>query len=907
MKKKSLLISALTLSFLTLLFIYGCQNDDENLPNIFEPSITAINPKDGPIGTEVEIIGSKFSIVPDQNLVRFGEANATIIDANPDTIWVRVPPGASTGPISLRIKNDPDLDSTNIAQSIDEFNVLSPNITEYEPASGIEGDEIAIKGQYIPASDNQLQVLVNGTAVQQILSKTDSLVKIVLPPDISTGPIAINAFGEAFEGPEFIVLPQILGVIPASAPPGTEVVINGKNFGEDASSIAVKIGALEGELISANDTLLKVLIPELSEEGKTNIVVSVEDNNSALFPYTITPSNAPIIFEIVPTCGLPGDPISIKGLNFDTDPGNTSLLFKGISEDIALDNMVISATEITGNIPAGAVTGAISLKISALTAVGPAFTLTPTITNFAPKRTWSGNVITITGLNFADPQANEVKLSFPLRNGGGFAETTPLEVNGSFDEMKVKVPSESGTGPIKLTINGKEITSTNDLTTINPKIDDVKPNWAPVGDLITLEGGNFSPNANQDSVIFTLTDGSRVKVAAESSTNTSLTVRVPAGAGEDFIRIKVLDSEIRKGPWFRTGSAPKSLFTFRGSGINGQGRGLIHMAFKALQPKDGNIGVTEDIIIPFSNDLGQIKILDIDPDEEKIYMLRNNAVLTSNYDGSNLEVIFDDNNTPGIKFRALTGMKLDVQNQVIYLTTNGNDKNVDDKGILLKGDLSTQTMEILYDINDGFFATSAFPVVALETDGQSVIWGQKSVNTTGLPIESDNIYNIMKGDINGGAFNSVYSAQNIFDSGEFQNVIDANNEATQAIVRVHAMSEIVIHPTSAQLFTATIFPSNQANSGVFGVSRIYEGSINGSNPLAIRTEGSIFAGTFGPRSISNFKYDENSDQIYGILRAAVGGEFDRIFRLNTTDFDLEILYLTPSFKLVNTIVIDPRK
>ena|ERR1700682_1655815 len=68
---------------------------------IAQPTITAISPKSGAIGTIVTITGTNFSSTIRNNIVYFGAAKATVLASTSNSISVTVPNGASYQPVSV--------------------------------------------------------------------------------------------------------------------------------------------------------------------------------------------------------------------------------------------------------------------------------------------------------------------------------------------------------------------------------------------------------------------------------------------------------------------------------------------------------------------------------------------------------------------------------------------------------------------------------------------------------------------------------------------------------------------------------------------------------------------------------------------------------------------------------------
>ncbi|MFA4907850.1 MAG: FG-GAP-like repeat-containing protein [archaeon] len=65
------------------------------------PTITSFSPTSGPVGTTVTITGTNFSPITANNIVYFGAVRATVTTANPTSLTVTIPAGATYQPISV--------------------------------------------------------------------------------------------------------------------------------------------------------------------------------------------------------------------------------------------------------------------------------------------------------------------------------------------------------------------------------------------------------------------------------------------------------------------------------------------------------------------------------------------------------------------------------------------------------------------------------------------------------------------------------------------------------------------------------------------------------------------------------------------------------------------------------------
>jgi hypothetical protein len=79
--------------------LFSCSSEEKDPQSSF--SITAITPESGPEGTLVTIYGTGFSTTPGANVVKFNGVEAIVQLDNITGVAVTVPPGATTGKVSV--------------------------------------------------------------------------------------------------------------------------------------------------------------------------------------------------------------------------------------------------------------------------------------------------------------------------------------------------------------------------------------------------------------------------------------------------------------------------------------------------------------------------------------------------------------------------------------------------------------------------------------------------------------------------------------------------------------------------------------------------------------------------------------------------------------------------------------
>jgi hypothetical protein len=164
--------------------------------------------------------------------------------------------------------------------------------------------------------------------------------------------------------------------------------------------------------------------------------------------FSASPSQpAPVISSFSPTSGLVGATVTITGQNLTNA---TTLTFNGVGVS---SFTIVSATEITTTVPAGATTGPVAVTTPGGTIASTGnFTVTtpaPTLTSFSPTSGPVGTSVTITGANLTGATA----VSF-----NGIAAAT-FTVN-SATQITATVPTGATTGELSLTTPGGTVHST---------------------------------------------------------------------------------------------------------------------------------------------------------------------------------------------------------------------------------------------------------------------------------------------------------------------------------------------------------------------------------------------------------------------------------------------------------------
>ena len=138
-------------------------------------AIFNFNPQQGTIGTSVTIQGQGFSATLSANDVRFNGVAAPVVSATATSLLVTVPPGATTGPISVTV-------GANTATSSTPFTVLATPVI------------LSINPRFTLSNATASSVQITGL---NLTGSTFSFLPTLVPPGIVVNSASINPQGTA--------------------------------------------------------------------------------------------------------------------------------------------------------------------------------------------------------------------------------------------------------------------------------------------------------------------------------------------------------------------------------------------------------------------------------------------------------------------------------------------------------------------------------------------------------------------------------------------------------------------------------------------------------------------------------------------------------------------------------------
>lgn len=328
--------------------------------------------------------------------------------------------------------------------------VESPTISSFNPTSGAVGSVVSINGTNLNGAET---VTINNVSAT-INSASDELITITVPPDASTGKIAVTTpGGTAVSQNAFVVefpQPSISSFSPTSGTVGTLVSIRGINLNH---VVAVSFNGTPAVFAPVSTTELAATVPDGASTGK--ITVTTANGTATSTINFIVTESVPSILDFTPLSGPVGTVVTINGSGF---LGTSAVEFNGALASFS----VISKTKITAIVPDNVTSGAITVittggSVSSATdfVVTEA---TPTIIGFSPHSGTIGTTVTIDGANLGDANAvtfNSTPASFTIISDA---------------QLQANVPEGAMTGKIAVITDAAIATSEHDFVVLASKV-----------------------------------------------------------------------------------------------------------------------------------------------------------------------------------------------------------------------------------------------------------------------------------------------------------------------------------------------------------------------------------------------------------------------------------------------------
>lgn len=301
------------------------------------PSVLGFWPTRGTPGSEVLVTGAGFDPRVYATTVRFGGVAAAALQVSVDgsgaSLHAVVPSGAVTGAITVTTAGGT---ASSAGLDVPTFAVSGvPELFTFHPRSGTRGQRVSLIGQGLRGVE---RVEFGGGAValppfQVRVDRAGAVLDAVVPAGATSGPIRVVTADGAVStavlepvpsdgsGAFLIGQPPVLdGFVPPSGPPGTVIIIGGRNlFG--TTDVHLGGTALVVTRIDERGTAVEALVPLGAVSGLLRATTAAGSaDTSALDAPTFVVSAVPRIGDVFPPSGDPGTLVTILGANFGRGP-----------------------------------------------------------------------------------------------------------------------------------------------------------------------------------------------------------------------------------------------------------------------------------------------------------------------------------------------------------------------------------------------------------------------------------------------------------------------------------------------------------------------------------------------------------------------------------------------------------
>lgn len=291
-------------------------------------------------------------------------------------------------------------------------------------------------------------------------------------------------------------------------------------YTKDLTKDSYPTSAIDSISFESTKNIVTSLIVNLNDQ--TFNLYLIDNLDSIIFTQAITPN----ITSISPVTARIGEVIKISGSGFGTAKGTGFVSFTGSKGREYSD---WNDNEISVKVPAGAITGKLSVTANSIKSNEVDFTLnsTPVITNIDPSSFEGGTIITINGLGFGSTKdASQVIFgTIPASEYPSWSDT----------RIQVKVPTNAITGKLYVKMNSNNSNLVDYIIAVTPNITSIAPTSFAIGSTVTINGTNFGATRGTSNVSF---NGVNATVFT-SWNNTKIVCKVPTGVTAGFLSVTV--------------------------------------------------------------------------------------------------------------------------------------------------------------------------------------------------------------------------------------------------------------------------------------------------------------------------------------------------------------------------------
>jgi IPT/TIG domain len=310
-----------------------------------------------------------------------------------------------------------------------------------------------------------------------------------------------------------VAAPSAPELHPATAVPGATVAIGGKGFGtfRSVQMNRVTVGGIPALIQRWESDLIEVKVPFHAQSGPVEVIAGKK--RMAAGKLIIL---QPMITAVTPEEIEPGHTVQITGVHFGATAGprDPNTMF-GVN-DVKIGDVVVRPRRwkddlIEVEVPTNAASGDVVVRLASSDPLPDGSCCAPvqhTVSNAVPLKLIPsirvdpvsgpvGTKVVFFGQGFGAAKGSGDKVTF-----GGHLATI---AQWSDHTIVVHLPMDAETGPIALTVQGRERT-VGTFTVHTPRVTGMTPSTAPIGTLLRISGEHFGFYSESGSTPFAFMD-----------------------------------------------------------------------------------------------------------------------------------------------------------------------------------------------------------------------------------------------------------------------------------------------------------------------------------------------------------------------------------------------------------------
>ena len=441
---------------------YEAQNEWSNALHgcyqVGPPTVTSLSATSGLVGSTIGISGTNFfAQYGSTPTVTFpGATSPTVLVDSPTHLTVTVPAGVHVGKVTVQALGG-TATSTQSFGPAPTITSLTNTLGDPESDDGT-GTTLVVHGTgFFGVTSVKFNAVV---ASFKTVATDGTSLQVVVPPTAATGEITVTTSAGGVSNQEaFTVSPKITSFTPTAAKGLSNIKITGTGL---AGTTEVDFNGDPSPQIGTNTAT--TVVAQVPDDATAGTVTVGNGTDSATSTASFKP--LPFISGISPVDGGVGTVVTIAGGEL---ADATEVKFGTISEPPATH----TATQLTADVPAGFLTGKITVVTPEGTAISSQTFAVTTVKSITPTLAAAGATVTINGQGLGDA------LSVDFANHTGVIPSVRTATS-----LKVVVPSDAVDGPLTVHMPDGDALTTATFKPL-PRITSVDQGTYLAGDTVT--------------------------------------------------------------------------------------------------------------------------------------------------------------------------------------------------------------------------------------------------------------------------------------------------------------------------------------------------------------------------------------------------------------------------------------